>query len=165
MSPRPSLSTNSAARQNVTGRIPRSTQLSNLSYTYDEDNNVLSKTDTINTTQSQTYTYDNLNELTGYNEGVISSGTIASPISSQSLVYDALGNMTSNTVDGGTAQTLAANAQNQYTSVSGATTPTYDNNGNMTTDSAGLKYIYDAWNRLVKVENSAGTSTLETFEY
>ena len=57
------------------------------------------------------------------------------------------------------------NAQNQYTSVSARTTPTYDNNGNMTKDSAGLEYIYDAWNRLVKVENSAGTTTLETFEY
>ena len=57
-----------------------------------------------------------------------------------------------------------ANAQNEYTSVSGATTPTYDANGNMTTDSAGLKYVYNAWNQVVAVKNSSGT-TLETYEY
>jgi RHS repeat-associated protein len=114
------------------------------------------------------HTYNSLNELTSYSEGALTydhtaiSGTATA---SQSLEYDALGNMTSVTTDGGTALTRAANAQNEYTSVSGATTPTYDNNGNMTTDSAGLKYSYDAWNRLIAVKNSAGTTTLETFEY
>ena len=34
----------------------------------------------------------------------------------------------------------------------------------MTTDSAGLQYVYSTWNLPVKVLNSAGTSTLETFE-
>ena len=29
----------------------------------------------------------------------------------------------------------------------------------------GLRYAYDAWNRLVAVKNSAGTTTLETFKY
>jgi RHS repeat-associated protein len=142
-----------------------STTLSEYSYTYDDNSNVLSKTDGVHSSLSQLYTYDNLNELTGYQEGTISGGTIGSPTASQSLDYDALGNVTSNTINGGTAQTRSANAQNEYTSISGATTPTYDSNGNMTTDSTGLKYIYDAWNRLVKVENSAGTSTLETFAY
>src|SRR5262249_49732758 len=41
--------------------------------------------------------------------------------------------------------------QNQITTLSGATTPTYDNNGNTTTDNNGVAYTYDAWNRLVKV--------------
>jgi RHS repeat-associated protein len=142
-----------------------STTLAEYSYTYDDDDNVLSRTDGVNGSLSQTYSYGNLNELTGYKEGTISGGTISSPTASQSIDYDALGNVTSNTINGGTAQTRSANAQNEYTSISSATTPTYDNNGNMTTDSTGQKYIYDAWNRLVKVENSAGTSTLETFAY
>ena len=142
-----------------------STTLVDLQYSYDDDDNVLSKTDLVNTTQSQLFNYDNLNELTGYQEGTISGGVISSPTASQSLAFDALGNTTSNTVNGGTAETLTANAQNQYTSVSGATTPTYDANGNMTTDSAGLKYVYNAWNQVVAVKNSSGTTTLETFEY
>jgi RHS repeat-associated protein len=40
--------------------------------------------------------------------------------------------------------------QNQLTSISGATTPAYDNNGNTTTDEKSNTYTYDAWNRLVK---------------
>src|SRR5581483_10345645 len=43
------------------------------------------------------------------------------------------------------------------TSVSGATTPTYDNNGNATKDQAGNTYVFDAWNRLVKA--TSGTNT------
>ena len=34
----------------------------------------------------------------------------------------------------------------------------------MTTDSAGLQYVYNAWNQVVTVKNSSGT-TLETYEY
>jgi len=151
--------------QNMTWTNSSSTTLAEYSYTYDDDSDVLSRTDGVNSGFSQTYSYNNLNEVTGYDEGTISGGTLSSPTASQSLDYDALGNVTSNTVDGGTAQTRSANAQNEYTSISGATTPTYDNNGNMTTDSAGLIYVYDAWNRVVKIENSAGTSTLETFAY
>ena len=64
----------------------------------------------------------------------------------------------------GTAQTRTANAQNEITGVSGATTPTYDNNGNMTGDETGRQFVYDAWSRLVAVKNSGGT-TLETFSY
>jgi RHS repeat-associated protein len=148
------------------------TTLADYSYTYDDNNNVLSRTvgwtGDFDNSLSQTYSYDSLNELTGYAEGTISGGTITSPSRGQSIDYDSLGNVTSNTTTTAgvsSTETRSANAQNEYTSISSATTPTYDNNGNMTTDSTGLKYIYDAWNRLVKVENSAGTSTLETFAY
>ena len=142
-----------------------STLVMDYSYTYDDNSNVLTKTDNVNTGLSQTYSYDNVNELKGYAEGTISGGVITgTPTSSQSLEYDALGNMTSNTINSGTATTYSANAQNEYTSISSGTTPTYDANGNMTTDSAGLKYVYDAWNRVVAVKDSGG-STLETFKY
>jgi RHS repeat-associated protein len=67
------------------------------------------------------------------------------------------------TTDGNT-QTRAANAQNQYTSVSGGTTPTYDNSGNLTTDPTnGNRYVYDAWNRLVAVKN--GSNTISSYTY
>src|SRR5262249_1988669 len=55
------------------------------------------------------------------------------------------------------------NQQNQVTSISGATTPTYDANGNMTTDQTGKTFFYDAWNRLVQV--NSGATVLETFGY
>ena len=75
----------------------------------------------------------------------------------QSWDYDALGNWDSVTTNG-SAQTRTANRQNEITSVSGATTPTYDANGNMTTDETGKQFVYDAWNRLKVVKNSGGTT-------
>ena len=41
------------------------------------------------------------------------------------------------------------NSQNQITSISGASTPLYDANGNMLVDQTGTHYTYDAWNREV----------------
>src|SRR5262249_53560434 len=58
-------------------------------------------------------------------------------------------NWSSLTTDGAT-HTRATNYQNEVTFVSGAGNPSYDLNGNMTTDEAGNTLVYDAWNRLVK---------------
>ena len=52
-----------------------------------------------------------------------------------------------------TSQTRTANRQNEVTSISGQTTPTYDNNGNTTKDNSGKQFVYDAWNRIVKVKD------------
>ncbi len=75
-----------------------------------------------------------------------------------------MGNFDSVTTDGGSPQTRSANRQNEITSISGATTPTYDGNGNMTGDETGKLFVYDAWNRLVTVKSSGGT-TLKTYAY
>ena len=56
-----------------------------------------------------------------------------------------------------TTQTRGANRQNEITSVSGATTPTYDNNGNLTKDENDNRFVWDAWNREVKIKNSSNT--------
>ena len=66
--------------------------------------------------------------------------------------------MTSVTTDG-TTQDRTSNAQNELTSVAGATTPAYDANGNLTTDETGQTYTYDAWNRLVQVVSGSNTVT------
>ena len=95
---------------------------------------------------SQTFTYDPLNRLTANTLGGAAN---------QSWTLDSQGNWSSVTTNG-TTQTRTANAQNQITSVSGSTTPTYDANGNMTTDRDGNTYTYNAWNQLVAVTNSAG---------
>src|SRR5262249_32495469 len=82
--------------------------------------------------------------------------TIASPSTTKSWSPDAMGNFSSMTTNGNT-QTRNHNQQNEITSISGATTPTYDTNGNLTMDELGQTYKYDAWNRLVQVKNSGGT--------
>jgi RHS repeat-associated protein len=123
-------------------------------YGYDQVGNRTAVTNGLNGAFSQGYNYDGLYQLTGFTQG---SST------AQSFSYDAAGNATSVTTNG-TTQTRSANALNQYTGISGATTPTYDANGNMTTDETGRQFVYDAWNRLVAVKNSSST-TLETFTY
>jgi len=122
-------------------------------YALDLVGNRTAITNVVNSSFNQSFTYDNLDQLLTFTQGT----------HTQNFGYDAVGNATSVTTDG-TTQTRSANAQNQYTSISGATTPTYDSNGNMTTDETGRQFVYDAWNRLVAVKNSGGT-TLETFSY
>ena len=122
-------------------------------YTYDRDGNAVTKTNGVNGAFSEAYTYDGLNQLASFARG---SHT-------QAWGYDSQGNWDSVTTDG-TAQTRGHNQQNEITSISSATTPTYDASGNLTTDETGRQFVYDAWNRLVKVKDSGGT-VLETLGY
>jgi len=128
--------------------------ISELQYTYDRDGNVLIENNLVDSDFDQTFSYDGLNQLTGFTQGSSHS---------QDFNYDALGNFDSVTTDGGSPVTRTANDQNEITSVSGATTPTYDAAGNMTGDQNGKTFVYDAWNRLVAVKS--GSTTLETFSY
>jgi RHS repeat-associated protein len=124
-------------------------------YTYDRGSNVLTRSNLVDAAFSEQYSYDGFNQLTSFSR---TNGH------NQSWNLDALGNWTSVTTDGNT-QTRTANAQNQYTSVSGGVAPTYDNNGNLTTDpTTGNTYVYDAWNRLVAVKNGSNMLTSYTYD-
>ncbi len=122
-------------------------------YSYDANGNVTAKNNTLDSAYSQTFTYDQLNRLASSTQG----GSAY-----QSWNLDSQGNWSSFTNQGST-QTETANAQNQITSISGSTTPTYDAAGNMISGSltgqpAGSAdtLTYDAWNRLVSVSNASG---------
>ena len=130
-----------------------STSTDRFTYSYDRDGNRLTKGNSVNTAFNESYSYDNLNQLSNFTRG---SHT-------QSWDFDVLGNWNSVTTDGST-QTRSHNKQNEITSVSGATTPTFDANGNMTKDETGKQYVYDAWNRIKIVKDSGGT-TLKTYGY
>jgi RHS repeat-associated protein len=135
-------------------------------YGYDRDSNRLYSDNLVSTSNSELHTYDGLNQLTTFARGTLNSTKTAisgSPTRSQSWDFDALGNFDSQTTDG-TTQTRTANKQNEITSISSATTPTYDPNGNLTKDETGRTFKYDAWNRLVEVRNSGGT-LLATYRY
>jgi RHS repeat-associated protein len=111
------------------------------------------------------YQYDNLNQLINFQRGTLNStknGISGTASRSQSWTPDALGNFT-NVTTNGTAQTRTANEQNEYTSISGSGTITYDGNGNLTADGSGNTYVYDAWNRLMAVKN--GSTTLASYSY
>ena len=106
---------------------------------------------------SEVYTYDSLNQLASYKLGTLNgtkTDVTGSPSNSQSWDYDAVGNWDSVTTNS-TTQTRTANKQNEITTVSSATTPVYDSNGNLTTDENNYRFVYDAWNKVVQVKNSS----------
>jgi RHS repeat-associated protein len=143
-----------------------STTTDEFQYGYDADGDVLYRQNTVNTGFGELYTYTGENELATFQRGTLNggdTGLTGAASASQSFVTNATGDFTSVTTNG-TAQTRTANAQNEITAVSGATTPTYDPNGNMTGDQNGNTFVYDAWDRLIAVKNSGGT-TLETYAY
>ena len=126
-----------------------STVVDELQYSYDADSNVLSETNTVDTADSETFTYDSLNRLTNYTRGSGGGAT------SGSWSLDAEGNWISSTVNGTTTD-RTNNAQNQVTQV-GGNTLTYDADGNLTTDQNGNTYVYDAWGRLTSVTTGSDT--------
>jgi RHS repeat-associated protein len=137
-----------------------------LQYGYDQMGNRLYRDNLVNAAFGELYAYDGLNQLSGFDRGTLNgtkTGLTGAASATQTLDYDAVGNWESVTTNG-SAQTRTHNAQNEITGVSGATTPTFDANGNMTGDETGRQFVYDAWNRLVTVKNSGGT-TLKTYTY
>jgi RHS repeat-associated protein len=141
-------------------------------YGYDRNSNVLWRTNEINHNFDELYHangssngYDNLNQLTAFARGQLNANhdTISSPSHSINYTLDAEGNFSSTQTDGGTAVNRTHNKQNEVTGV-GSNTLTFDANGNLTKDDAGQQYVYDAWNRLVAVKNSGGT-TIVSYQY
>ena len=137
-----------------------------IQYGYDAMGNRLYRDNLVNTAFGELYAYDGLNQLTSFDRGTLNgtkTGLTGAASATQTLDFDAVGNWESVTTNG-TTQTRGHNKQNEITSVSGATTPTFDANGNMTGDETGRQFVYDAWNRMVTVKNSGGT-TLKTYAY
>jgi RHS repeat-associated protein len=127
-------------------------------YGYDRNGNVLYRENVVNELFSELYHYDGLNRLTDFSRGQLNATKdgIDSPTHTQGWHLDALGNWNAVTTDGST-QGRTHNAQNQIASITGASTPGYDANGNTTADETGQGYVYDAWNRLVAVLDPTGT--------
>jgi RHS repeat-associated protein len=65
-------------------------------------------------------------------------------------------------IEGSTPSSRMFNSQNQTSTVSGGTAPTYDNNGNTISDN-GQTFVYDAWNRLVTA--LSGSTTVAAYTY
>ena len=155
-------------------------------YGYDQGGNVLYKNNLVFSLASELYHpngtgnglgYDALNRMVSFTRGTLtaSNGTLDTvtvanqdtnlPQHTETWNLDVLGNWTGNsaiTIDG-TNQNRSVDSRNRYTAV-GGNSVTSDNIGNIVQDETGLKYVYDIWNRVVKVENSSG-GVLETYTY
>ena len=155
-------------------------------YGYDQDGNVLYKNNLLKSLASELYHpngsangdgYDALNRMVSFTRGTLTASgstldtvTTANqdtnlPQHTETWNLDALGNWTGSSaiVIDGSQQNRTVDSRNRYTAV-GSATVTSDNIGNIVQDETGLKYVYDIWNRVVKVENSSG-GLLDTYTY
>ncbi|HSZ57756.1 MAG TPA: RHS repeat-associated core domain-containing protein [Tepidisphaeraceae bacterium] len=158
------------------------TTLERLQYGYDRDGNTLYENNLVDSADSALYSpangtapnsqYDSLGRLQGFERGTLSSSgtngtaldTVTTTSTTESWSLDALGNWSSFSTNG-TAQTRSFNSENQISAISGTTTtPSFDNNGNMTEDEQGHKYVFNAWNQIVDVENTSNT-VLASYSY
>jgi RHS repeat-associated protein len=112
-----------------------------LAYYYEENSNVDSIADYINTTYSQGFTYDSLNRLI----------TVTSSAGNQSFTYDKVGNRRSKN---GTNYSYFTNTNRLQQDHRGYTY-SYDDNGNIISRSDGASYQYDWNNRLTEYTTSA----------
>ncbi|MCA9141760.1 MAG: RHS repeat-associated core domain-containing protein [Planctomycetales bacterium] len=127
------------------------------------------------------YTYDGLHRLQNFDRGDLNAGKTAisgTPANEEDWTLDPLGNWqgfvqkTSGTTDLNQSRTV--NEVNEITNITETTgpswiTPAFDRNGNMTTvpkpadPTIAFTCSYDAWNRMVKVEE--GMTTVAEYAY
>ena len=140
------------------GKTPNVTNV-----TYNADGQRTSMTDG---TGTSTWTYDSLNELTGYTNGA-GAGT--------AYGYDLAGNLTLLTYPNGHQVTETYYAAGRLSTVTdwlkNTTTFGYDHDSNLTTETfpAGTnevdRYTYDDGDNLIGITDTQGATTLASFEY
>ena len=132
----------------ITGTGSSASDVDRYGYTYDRNSNRTARANALNAAYSESYTYDDLNQLQIFTR---SGGTPTT----QGWMVDALGNWTFRVTDS-LPEFGTANAQNELTDIDSATLA-YDANGNMTVDELGRSLTYDAWNRLTVVVDASST--------
>ena len=153
-----------------------STDVLHIKHGYDRAGNRLYREEADTSDLDQLYSYNDVNRLTQSQEGTLGAGkdSISSLNFAQQWSLDATGNWSGfkEDDDGDSTwdldQTRTSNAVNEITDVSETTgpswlTPAYNRAGNMTTipqpgdPTQSYTATYDAWNRLVKLEDSQDT--------
>jgi YD repeat-containing protein len=130
------------------------TYLNNNSYTYDGIGNLVTISDSVDSSYNRSLGYDGVNRLTTAN-GSWGSGSIS---------YSGVGNI-SNQVFGGSGLSYAYDGNNRLTSISGAKSASYsyDGYGNIVADSSN-NYTYDGVPNL-RCVNCANPSASTQYQY
>jgi len=120
------------------------------SYQYDGVDNVKTITDWLNSSKTQSMTYDNVDRLK----------TASGIWGNLSYTYSTMGNRLTKTLNTGLTNYNYSGSTNRLTSISGAESETfaYDNNSNMS-DLRGRLLAYDPLNRLIEVDGGNITYT------
>lgn len=137
---------------------------------YDENGNLLSQENLSMPTQSQYFTYDSLNRVTGYKKGFPRAGEITNPIEEQQFKYGAYNNRIETGVDSANITTYTTNAFNGYKQITigdSIINLKYDYGDNLIED-ARYYYLFDVENRLKKVAKNNGipfSDMIAEYEY
>ena len=121
------------------------------------------KTQEASSVGTRNFGYDNQRELTGSSNVDANNLPIAN--AQYNFLYDPIGNLQKKITSAGELD-FAVNNVNQYTQLSGTAqptplVPTYDADGNMTSDGHGHTYIYDEENRLVEIDNATSMNGVD----
>lgn len=120
----------------------------NYDMTYDAVGNMTERKDLLNAERTESYGYDVISQLTSFKRGSTVDKTYE---------FDLLGNRIK-TLENGVVTNYTSNNVNAYTNITGGLNfvPQYDGNGNMLNDDKHT-FVYDYNNKLVSVDNNAGT--------
>ena len=153
------------------------TNVVQIKHGYDRVGNRLYREDTVGTSFSEMYAYDGVNQLIDMQRGVINSTKtgVTTKKAQEQFAFDATGNWGTYKQDltgaGFTLnQSRTHTKANEIATIAGASTYVVsDLNGNMTklpkpdNWSAAFACVFDAWNRLVKVQD--GATVVATYSY
>ena len=132
----------------ATGRltaITTGTSVQSLSYTYDTLGNLLTRKDNLKSL-TETFTYDVANRVTG----------VTGP-QNKTYSYNEIGNILNKSDVG--AYTYGGTRPHAVTAAGGVNY-TYDNNGNIISDSSGRNITFDAFNRPTQITKTGASGTL-----
>ena len=136
----------------ITSTAPGGTSLLDYSYAYDSSGNIMSKTTEHG---DYSYGYDSASRLTSADNPTLED---------ESYSYDAVGNRTAASNATGS---ISHNANNELLSY-GEIEFLYDENGNMIQKKLGnvaVNYIYNADNRLIRVEDELSGTVIAEYYY
>jgi RHS repeat-associated protein len=150
--------------------LPAGTDVSLLTYGYDNDDNITSITDNVDSTRSVTYGYDAVGRLT---QSVLASGSARR----QDLIYDTNGNLQRTELRANPADIAPASTTiyalntgtNQLASVvdaAGTRSISYDGRGNTigeTRPGSGITVAYDGFGRLTSYQVSGGDTLVNEY--
>ena len=121
-----------------------------INLSYDDASRITAATDSINSTDTKTYLYDNLDRLVSF----------IAPTTNQGYGYDLTGNRTNLTVGANSYSNTIAPTSNRLTAMTGPTPKSnlFDNNGSITTSGTN-QFTYDVRGRLVQATTPVGNVT------
>ncbi|HEV2370630.1 MAG TPA: LamG-like jellyroll fold domain-containing protein [Streptosporangiaceae bacterium] len=150
------------------------TQVSSISYGYDPNGNLTSKSTTgFDGSSSNTYNYDQANRLTQWASGgntvnyAYDGAGNRTQIGSETLTYNSLDELTTITPATGSATTLGYTQNGNLKSVTtGGTVQTFKNDGYGQADTQGRQqFTYDALGRVLTDRPVSGSGQSFTFSY